>query len=88
MLLDPSGIDELLKEIHHSFGGMMYVDGRLCFRDLVQIEAPNLDPRNGEIRVLPRLASGQLINQISWLLFPHKCDFPLCGWEVRFQSLF
>jgi len=55
----------LLKEIHHSFGGMMYVDGRLCFRDLVQIEAPNLDPRNGEIRVLPRLASGQLINQIS-----------------------
>jgi hypothetical protein len=65
MLLDPSGIDELLKEIHHSFGGMMYVDGRLCFRDLVQIEAPNLDPRNGEIRVLPRLASRQLINQIS-----------------------
>jgi hypothetical protein len=65
MLLDPSGVDELLKEIHHSFGGMLYVDGRLCFRDLAQIEAPNLDPRNGEIRIIPALASRQLMNKTS-----------------------
>ncbi len=59
MLLDPSGIDEFLNEIHRSFGGMLYVDGRLCFRDLVQIEAPKLDPRNGEIRIFPGLSSRQ-----------------------------
>jgi hypothetical protein len=57
MLLDPSGIDELLKEIHHIFGGMLYVDGQLCFKDLVQIQATDLDPRNGEIRIVPGLAS-------------------------------
>ncbi len=65
MLLDPSGTYELLNEIHYSFGGMLYVDGRLCFRDLVQIEAPKLDSRNGEIRIIPRLAPRQLIKQIS-----------------------
>jgi hypothetical protein len=65
MLLDPSGTDELLKEIHCIFGGMLYVDGRLCFRDLVQIEATILDPRNGEIRIIPGLASRHLMNKIS-----------------------
>jgi len=65
MLLDPSGIDGLLKEIHHTFGGMLYVDGLLCFRNFMQIEKPSLDPRNGEIRILPGLSSKPLLNMIS-----------------------
>jgi hypothetical protein len=65
MLLDPSGIEELLRDIHHIFGGMLYVDGRLCFRDLVQIDAANLDPRNGEIRIVPGRPSRHLTNTVS-----------------------
>lgn len=65
MLLDPSGINELLKEMHHIFGGMLYVDGRLCFKDLVQVAATNLDPRNGEVRIVPGLTFRQSMNTLS-----------------------
>jgi hypothetical protein len=65
MLLDPSGIEELLMEVHQSFGGMLYVDGRLCFKDFLQIDAANLDPRNGEIRIVPGRPSRHSINTIS-----------------------
>ena len=53
MLLDPSGVEEMLEGVHRNFGGMLFVDGRLCFKDFVQIEATRLDPRNGEIRIVP-----------------------------------
>ncbi|CAL3967773.1 unnamed protein product [Diplocarpon coronariae] len=54
MLLDPSGVNELLLKIHNAFGGQMYVDGLLCFKDHRQIlEGYHFDPRNGEIRIVP-----------------------------------
>jgi hypothetical protein len=54
MLLDPSGINELLKEIHDLFGGQLYVDGLLCFKDRAQIvHGFKFDPRNGEIKIFP-----------------------------------
>lgn len=56
MLLDPSGIDQLLEEIHTIFGGQLYVDGLLCFKDGTRsCNAISLDPRNGEIKIVPAL---------------------------------
>ena len=54
MLLDPSGIEELLEKIHNLFGGRMFVDGILCFMDGRQYKACNLNPRNAEVMILPR----------------------------------
>jgi hypothetical protein len=54
MLLDPSGIDQLLEEIHSIFGGQLYVDGLLCFQDGMRTRLTiDLDPRNGEIKIVP-----------------------------------
>ena len=54
MLLDRSGICKLLREIHIMFGGELYVDGMLCFKDNLQtVKECQLDPRNGEIRIIP-----------------------------------
>jgi hypothetical protein len=53
MLLDPSGIEELVGEIHEYFGGELYVDGFLCFKDRAMIgEGVNLNPRDGEIKIV------------------------------------
>ncbi|CZR69499.1 uncharacterized protein PAC_19399 [Phialocephala subalpina] len=60
MLLDPSGLDPLLGEIHEVFGGQLYVDGTLCFDDRVQVvKSIELDPRNGEIKIIPGRLSTQ-----------------------------
>jgi hypothetical protein len=65
MLLDPSGTSELLKEIHDTFGGKLYVDGFLCFKDHRQVVvSPRLDPRDGEIRIVPGLPSSRQMNAI------------------------
>jgi hypothetical protein len=54
MLLDPSGIDGLLKDIHDIFGGHLYVDGLLCFKDHKQVaKIIYLNLRDGEIRIVP-----------------------------------
>jgi hypothetical protein len=54
MLLDPSGIDQLLEKIHGIFGGQLYVDGVLCFNDWQRWAHPiTLDPRNGEVKIVP-----------------------------------
>ena len=54
MLLDPSGVNELLKEIHELFGGRVYVDGLLCFENHAQVsETIKFDPRDVEIRIIP-----------------------------------
>ena len=54
MLLDPSGIQELVKEIHDFFGGELYVNGSLCFKDRVMIaKGVILNPRDGEIKIVP-----------------------------------
>ncbi|KAJ5041327.1 uncharacterized protein L3040_005872 [Drepanopeziza brunnea f. sp. 'multigermtubi'] len=55
MLMDPGGINELLLELHEAFGGgRLYVDGLLCFKDHLQVaEGYHVDPRNGEIRIVP-----------------------------------
>lgn len=56
MLLDSSGVQELLMEMHSAFGGSLYVDGRLCFKDHKQIVRDfEVDSRNGEIRIIPGL---------------------------------
>lgn len=64
MLLDPSGIHELLSTIHTAFGGQLYVDGLLCFRNHEQIvKGYHFDPRNGEIRIVPgSMLYGQATN--------------------------
>lgn len=55
MLMDLSGVNGLLLELHKGFGGgQLYVDGLLCFKDYLQIaEDYKLDPRHGEIRIVP-----------------------------------
>lgn len=54
MLLDPSGIDVLLFDIHKIFGGALYVDDVLCFVDGIRsAKAIKLDPRTAEIRIIP-----------------------------------
>jgi hypothetical protein len=54
MLLDPSGIDQLLEEIHGIFGGHLYVDGLLCFKEGTRsCQSVFLDPRNGSIEITP-----------------------------------
>ncbi|XMA07218.1 hypothetical protein WAI453_000009 [Rhynchosporium graminicola] len=54
MLLDPSGIHELLLEIHRVFGGTMHVDGMLVFKNGEKIVREyQFHPRNGEIRIVP-----------------------------------
>ena len=53
MLQDPTGIEELVKEIHDYFGGELYVNGLLCFKDRVMIaKEVILNPRDGEIRIV------------------------------------
>ncbi|KUJ16100.1 uncharacterized protein LY89DRAFT_648257 [Mollisia scopiformis] len=60
MLLDPSGLNELLGSIHGAFGGQLYVGGKLCFDNRVRVvEDLKLDPRNGEIRIVPKFQSTQ-----------------------------
>ncbi|KAE8444762.1 hypothetical protein EG329_014222 [Mollisiaceae sp. DMI_Dod_QoI] len=61
MLLDSSGLEQLLREIHKVFGGQLYSDGILCFSNRKQVvEGISLDPRNGEIRIIPGQLSAQL----------------------------
>ncbi len=55
MLLDPTGITELLREIHMVFGGKLYIDGLLFFHNHRQVYPPHFDPRNGEIRIEPHV---------------------------------
>lgn len=58
MLLDPNGIDELLEEIHSIFSGQLFVDGVLCFNNHQKhAKGINLDPRNGEVRIIPSSSS-------------------------------
>jgi hypothetical protein len=54
MLLDPVQPNRLLKEMHDTFGGELYVDGLLCYKDHTEVvETFKLDPREGEIKILP-----------------------------------
>jgi hypothetical protein len=61
MLLDPSGIEALVKDIHDFFGGELFIDGILCFKDRKMIRKKmGLNPRHGEIKIiLPRRSSSQ-----------------------------
>jgi hypothetical protein len=54
MLLDPSGVKELLKEMHETFGGELHVDGQVCFKDGAMVgNGIDLDPLDGEIKIIP-----------------------------------
>jgi len=53
MLQDPSGIDELLMGLNEIFGGEIFVNEVLCFKDKLQVAACILDPGNGRIRIFP-----------------------------------
>jgi len=56
ILLDPSGVYHLLKEIHDIFGGELYVDGKLLLQEHIQkMELINFDSQNGEIKIVPRV---------------------------------
>jgi len=55
MLLDPSGVSELLNEMHESFGGELHLNGELAFKDRVKyVKEVNMDLRDAEIQILPR----------------------------------
>lgn len=54
MLLDGSGIEALLWALHELFGGDLYVNGSLCFKDGRKMQPCNLDPRNAEVIILPK----------------------------------
>lgn len=54
MLLDPTQPNGVLKEMHDTFGGELYVDGLLCYKDYTEVvETFKLDQREGEIKILP-----------------------------------
>jgi hypothetical protein len=56
MLLDPIGIDDLVRQIHNYFGGELYIDGSLCFKDWKLVgRSVDLNPRNGEIKIVPSI---------------------------------
>ena len=53
MLLDPSGIEELVKEIHDHFGGELWIDGSIYLKDHVMVgKGINLNPRGGKIKII------------------------------------
>jgi hypothetical protein len=53
MLLDPSGIEGLLREIHEFFGGELYIDGSLSLKNCLMVRKKmNLNPRNGEVKIV------------------------------------
>lgn len=53
MLLDPSGIEELVKELHNDLGGELFIDGVLCFKDGTMVrKSTGLNPRKGEIKII------------------------------------
>ena len=53
MLSDPSGIDQLLQGLNGIFGGELFVDGILCFKNKLQVAPCSLDPGNGIVRIIP-----------------------------------
>jgi len=52
MLLDSSRVNALLKEMHTTLGGQLWVDGRLCLELNVVVQKFDINPRNGEIRII------------------------------------
>jgi hypothetical protein len=54
MLLDPGDPADILEEIHNAFGGELYIDEKLCYKDHCRVmDDLQLDPRGGEIKILP-----------------------------------
>jgi hypothetical protein len=54
MLLDRSDTTGLLQEIHTTFGGRLFIDGSLCFKNGKQVaKTSKLNPRDGEIKIVP-----------------------------------
>ncbi|KAH8820833.1 hypothetical protein F5884DRAFT_765385 [Xylogone sp. PMI_703] len=57
MLLDSTNCETLVKELHDSFGGELYIDKVLCYKDHVQVaDTLALDAREGEILICPRMS--------------------------------
>lgn len=55
MLMDRSDTTTVLKELHETFGGHLFVDGFLCFRNGKQLaKTSSLNPRDGEVKIVPR----------------------------------
>jgi hypothetical protein len=50
MLQDPSKTHELLKEMHDTLRGELWVNRSLCFKDQQAVEALEFDLRDGELR--------------------------------------
>jgi hypothetical protein len=50
MLQDPSKTHDLLKEMHDTLRGELWVNGSLCCKDEQVIEAFEVDPRDGELQ--------------------------------------
>lgn len=54
MLLDPAQPNSLLKGIHDTFGGELYANGLLCYKDHTRVvEEFKLDLHEGEIKIVP-----------------------------------
>ena len=53
MLLDPNGVNELVTEIHDYFGGELWINGSLSFKDRVMLRRKiNVNSRDGEIKII------------------------------------
>lgn len=52
MLQDPSKTHELLKNMHDTLRGELWVNGSLCFKDQHAIRNFDFDPRDGELRFI------------------------------------
>ncbi|QSZ36890.1 hypothetical protein DSL72_006773 [Monilinia vaccinii-corymbosi] len=55
MLIDTTDTRKLLYKMNNTFGGQLYVDGGLCLKEGKQVVKDlKLDPRDGEITIIPR----------------------------------
>lgn len=76
-LLDPDQILLLLHEMHKIFGGELYVDGLMCYKNHAKVaEGYRLNPRDGEITIWPgrRDASQQIVGSQIRAIIPGNAE--------------
>jgi hypothetical protein len=53
MLLDPSHTEELLKQMHDTLGGELWINGVLCLKDhAAVVEVLNFNPRDADVQFI------------------------------------
>jgi hypothetical protein len=62
MLLDPSHTEELLKQMHDTLGGELWINGVLCFQGhAAVVEVLNFNPRDAEVKFIFESNGGKYV---------------------------